>query len=395
MILKGGYAYKVKVILKEQRSSWADTLSLALCISAHIFNIDSDEGLRRYRQLVKKWTQLFKTKNQVKFLDSCLQEQVIPKSFGQIGEVPFSGEPFPEYQKSFLAQRILRAKSEVQTAFFLLREAQRELRGVLQSATFEGAMRRAGGIAHFRGTQHFHNLQLKLDRLCQFSCWAKVGSILASELSKSNFCIPLRHRKALEELSKNNDIKVKKADKGGSIVVMDKIDYNIKALRLLNDSDTYIRLNKVPSINVVQNSFNKKVRDIATRITNEELRKVILSKIFGKTPNLPYFYGIPKVHKTGCPLRPIVATCGAPQSLLAEWLAKQLAPLVGTISSAHIRHRDDFIQRLRALDGFSGKMYSLDVTSLFTNVPLGYVLEKLRVKFDNDPSLCPPHRSIS
>ena len=76
--------------------------------------------------------------------------------------------------------------------------------------------------------------------------------------------------------------------------------------------------------------------------------------------------------------RPIIATCGSPQSLLAKWLAKQLSPLLGKISNSHLLHNYDFIDRLRNLGPIQGRMISLDVTALFTNVPLDFLLENLQ-----------------
>ena len=63
--------------------------------------------------------------------------------------------------------------------------------------------------------------------------------------------------------------------------------------------------------------------------------------------------------------------------------------MIGTISSAHVRHRQDFIDEMRDIDLFSGKMYNLDVTSLFTNVPLDYVLQNLKLRYENGTSDCP------
>ena len=64
-------------------------------------------------------------------------------------------------------------------------------------------------------------------------------------------------------------------------------------------------------------------------------------------------------------------------------------PLIGTISDSHLKHGQDFIDRMRSLGNCSGKMCSLDVTSLFTNVPLNFVLENLKKRFEDGVSPCP------
>ena len=74
----------------------------------------------------------------------------------------------------------------------------------------------------------------------------------------------------------------------------------------------------------------------------------------------------------------IVATCGSPQSKLAKWLADSLSPLLGKISNSHLLHSSDFISRIRALGPTAGKLISLDVTALFTNVPIDFVMDNLK-----------------
>ena len=117
---------------------------------------------------------------------------------------------------------------------------------------------------------------------------------------------------------------------------------------------------------------------IASGISDPDIKNVIISKISSRLPSFSYFYGAPKVHKPGVPLRPIIATCGSPQSNLAKWLASTLSPLLGKISGCHLLHSNDFIDRLRRLGPVKGKLMSLDVTALFTNVPLEFVLDNLK-----------------
>ena len=50
-----------------------------------------------------------------------------------------------------------------------------------------------------------------------------------------------RERAALERLQTRNDIIIKRADKGGATVIMNKTDYHNEAMRQLNNTDNYIR----------------------------------------------------------------------------------------------------------------------------------------------------------
>ena len=97
-------------------------------------------------------------------------------------------------------------------------------------------------------------------------------------------------------------------------------------------------------------------------------------------PSLQYFYGLPKIHKDGVPLRPIISNVGSFSSKLSKWLRSILIPFVGKFSSSNIKHSQDFVDKIKDLNCNSFKMLSLDIVSLFTNVPVNDVLEFLENK---------------
>ena len=84
----------------------------------------------------------------------------------------------------------------------------------------------------------------------------------------------------------------------------------------------------------------------------------------------PKFYGLPKIHKTGNPLRSIVSSRGSVTYVLAKVLSKVLKPLVGK-SPYHVQSTGDFVSRTKGLTLQLGEcLTSYDVTSLFTSVPI-------------------------
>ena len=83
----------------------------------------------------------------------------------------------------------------------------------------------------------------------------------------------------------------------------------------------------------------------------------------------PMIYGLPKIHKEGVPLRPIVNTIGSPTYQLAKYLAKILGPLVGNKDS-FIKDSSEFVklikdEKIKPKDMIS----SFYVVSLFTKIP--------------------------
>lgn len=85
---------------------------------------------------------------------------------------------------------------------------------------------------------------------------------------------------------------------------------------------------------------------------------------------IPRIYGLPKIHKEGVPLRPIVNTIGSPTYELAKYVAKILKTLVGNTYS-FIKDSNDFVKLIKnkRVDK-DDILVSFDVVSLFTKIPL-------------------------
>ena len=60
------------------------------------------------------------------------------------------------------------------------------------------------------------------------------------------------------------------------------------------------------------------------------------------------YYGLPKVHKEGIPLRPIVSSIGSVSYETAKELSRILKPLVGK-TSYHVKNTKEFIQSIKGI----------------------------------------------
>ena len=84
-------------------------------------------------------------------------------------------------------------------------------------------------------------------------------------------------------------------------------------------------------------------------------------------------------------LRPIISNLGTATYQLAKYLAKLMSPLAQ--SDYTVTSTDNFINRVRNLVIPIGyKLMSIDVVSLFTNVPLEYTVN-VAIKWIYNPSL--------
>ena len=90
-------------------------------------------------------------------------------------------------------------------------------------------------------------------------------------------------------------------------------------------------------------------------------------RVSGSRPGC--LYGLPKIHKVGNPLRPIISSIGTFSYQLAKFLVPIIDPL--TRNEYTIENSTKFVNELCSLNmPRSSVMASFDIESLFTNVPL-------------------------
>nr|VZH99363.1 unnamed protein product [Spirometra erinaceieuropaei] len=142
----------------------------------------------------------------------------------------------------------------------------------------------------------------------------QVASLAMSH--KPRATITKAEQSALKTLRADTSIVILPADKGRSTVVMDKADYIQKANALLEDREAYLPCNDEPMRRLVT-QLDKTLADMQT---SKAISKSVRLAIKPVDAAAPRFYGLPKVHKAGVPLRPIVSLRGAPTFNLAKWL---------------------------------------------------------------------------
>ncbi|XP_072042470.1 uncharacterized protein [Amphiura filiformis] len=184
------------------------------------------------------------------------------------------------------------------------------------------------------------------------------------KLPKSN--ISKGEKTALRDLKADPSILVLPADKGRATVVLNKETYVEKASELLSDSNTYKTLKRDPTptyrnqlVQVLQSLRDSGAIDVPT-----------YRRLYPTSPDVPKFYGLPKIHKAALSPPPIVSSCGSLTYNSAKFVADLLAPLVGK-SDRHLKNSADLVDKLSGV--FVGEdecLVSYDVTALFTSVPV-------------------------
>ena len=98
----------------------------------------------------------------------------------------------------------------------------------------------------------------------------------------------------------------------------------------------------------------------------------------------PKFYGLPKIHKRGIPLRPIVSSRRSISYEVAKELARILKPLVGS-SPHHIKNSGDFIEHIKHITFQANEtITSYDVSALFTSVPIEAAINIIQRRLELD-----------
>ncbi|CAG2218796.1 unnamed protein product [Mytilus edulis] len=255
------------------------------------------------------------------------------------------------------------------------------------SSAVESVIHLMRDTTSFRGihggleTESFHtrknkDLDLYINHLSNFPLIPK-----PQDKVKNN--LPFKQQQALYRLQKDESIIIKEADKGGALVIMDRIYYRDKIQEQLNDKQYYRELNDNMEKKTKRN-INKLISKFPHCTTEKEVD--YLTKFEVKTSN---FYGLPKIHKSkevetavqqqNCAyieinspkdlkFRPIVAGPQCPTHRLSHFIDLILKPLCQYVPS-FIRDNFDFLNHLPAEVKEDAILVSFDVTSLYTNIP--------------------------
>ena len=223
----------------------------------------------------------------------------------------------------------------------------------------------------------------KLDKGDADELRVEVKKALKKALNKKKtFNITKDENQALTELKRDKERVILTADKGVALVVMKKEDYIKKSEEILNTS-TYKKIAEDPT----SKQKNKLISILKSIKTEGGLKEEEYRKMYPTGAVSPKYYGLPKIHKQGIPLRPIVSSTGTVTYNTSKELANILKPLVG-LSSHHVHNTKDFIDHIKEVRlRPEESIISYDVTSLFTSVPIKPVLNIIHQKLTTDQDL--------
>ena len=194
-------------------------------------------------------------------------------------------------------------------------------------------------------------------------------------------------RQALKELRSNKSIIIHKADKGNAVVVIDRSDYIQKMNTIIGDHSKFrpaVIKNGKTIFHAIRSLEDRIIDFLRMLLKKELISDVDYSKLYPSGTKPAILYGLSKVHKNGAPMRPIMSAVNTPAYGLAQFLVPILRPL--TTNEFTVRDSFHFAKEISGIPCENKVMASLDVESLFTNIPLD---ETIQICVENLPDDSP------
>jgi len=139
---------------------------------------------------------------------------------------------------------------------------------------------------------------------------------------------------------------------------------------MFNDTETYDRINKDP--------LKKITNDIRLLLTSWKTKGYInntfYNYIYCSDGNLPRAYGLPKIHKPGLSFR-VISSIDSPTHQLAQYLHNIISKnIIKPVS--YVENSLQLTKELKSVNvNINHDLISLDVVSLFINIPINLALD--------------------
>ncbi|XP_053598083.1 uncharacterized protein LOC128668677 [Microplitis demolitor] len=173
---------------------------------------------------------------------------------------------------------------------------------------------------------------------------------------------------------------VTRADKGNITVVLEKTDYNRKVTELLEDNKFYEKVKHIDYNRLLQRKNNDLVN---TWLRLKHIDKDTKNFLVTHNSTLPRAYALPKIHKPNMPFRIIISSINSPIYNLNKWYTNILNQ-TRKKQPTDVKNSFEFKKEIDKLNNIplDYTLISLDVVSLFTNLPLKLVKAILRKNWD-------------
>ena len=178
--------------------------------------------------------------------------------------------------------------------------------------------------------------------------------------------------KALKNLFENMDLVIQKADRGNTIVILNKDDCVSRLNPVLDGTSKFqkVRVEEGKALNNII-LMEGRIIDILKNFENQnEIKEKNYDNVYPSSSKRGILYGLGKIHKALADripsFRPIVSGIGTPIYKLAKFWDKLLKPIA--TNEYTIKHSFSFGKKVEEFN-HNLVMANFDVKSLFTKIP--------------------------
>ena len=146
---------------------------------------------------------------------------------------------------------------------------------------------------------------------------------------------------------------------------MDKTDYITKVKDVLSDTSKFkpVTREEIKIVFSLEDKINRFLRKLKKMVHPFKLKDQVYNRLCISGSQLGVLYGLPKVHKDGCPIRPSLSACNTPAYNIAKFLVPIINPI--TKNSYTVHDSFSFARELCQFDATNKVTARFDVESLF------------------------------
>lgn len=187
-------------------------------------------------------------------------------------------------------------------------------------------------------------------------------------------------KKLKKKLQQNNTI-ITRADKGNTVILMDKNQYISKIQEFIT-KNKITKLKSDPT-NRFQTKLRNTLKNIEYTLEDNEIRKLIQTN-----PSAPFLRSQPKLHKKDLPVRVIVNYRNAPTYPLARHMLKIITENYKLENDKTIRNTTQLIQHIKNIQvPDSATLLSFDVENMYTNIPVTETINIIQTNLQTHSTL--------
>ena len=146
-------------------------------------------------------------------------------------------------------------------------------------------------------------------------------------------------------------------------------------MRQLSDVGVYVTLDKDPTNDMIKKVNNRVQRAHEEGCISDSTLDYLL---VNSTTKAGRFYLLPKLHKKGCPGRPVISGCNTPTEKISEFVDYHLKSLVASIPS-FVKDTNDFLHKLT--DSTHSQRVQLWCQSTWWDYTLTYLMMREAIRY--------------